>query len=452
MNQLPEHIRPGLKRLGRQLAIGLFLEVWPAWATGGFLTAGVIAIACRLFFPAAAPQLVWLWLAPLLSLIPAGIVCVMRRYRPGEIVALADSLGGGQGVLLTLAERGGPDWAGSPLVERSLTFALPRLRPGRRLSALPVAAAFLMLGLWLPQRSPSADRGALADDIAGDLASTLEQLKQQDLVTPEDEQQLEEEIERIRRAANERVDGSSWEAADAVREQMVAAVAAKQDAVTWAQDALRRYAAAAQGGAGGAQADAKAEAAELAEAIGKLAENGLLADAPPELQRRLKSGRLPANPQELRDLVASLSEYLGDAKGRIGSLGKLGKEFGRFDPSEFPLDAASVDGEGNPGSGGINRGRADAELTWGKESLPIDRFKSAPLPPGAARSADDWAPVVEAPGAPNESPVASTASAARQYADSAGQTAWRRTLAPRHQSAVKKYFGEAQKYKAPEKR
>jgi hypothetical protein len=444
MNQVPGRIRPGLKRLERQLAVGLFLDVWPAWAIGSLLAAGVIALTCRLFFPAAAPYLAWLWLAPALSSIPAVIACVVQRYRPHEIVALADSLGGGQGVLLTLTERDDPGWAESPLVDRSLKFGLPRLRPWRRLSALPAAAAFLSIGLWLPQRMPSADPGALADDIAGGLASTLEQLKQQDLVTPEDEQKLEEEIERIRRAAEERVDGSSWEAADAVREKMVTAVAAKQDAVKWAQDALRRYAAAAQGGGAGAQADAKAEAAELAEAIGKLAENGLLAGAPPEFQRRLRAGRLPTDPQALRDLVNSLSEYLGEANGRIGSLAKLGKEFGRFDPAEFPLDPGA-DGAGNPGRGGLDRGRADAELTWGNESLPIDRFKSAPLPPGAARSADDWAPVVEAPGAPSEAPVASTTSAARQYADSAGQSAWRRTLAPRHQRAVKKYFGEPAK-------
>ena len=123
-------------------------------------------------------------------------------------------------------------------------------------------------------------------------------------------------------------------------------------------------------------------------------------------------------------------------------LGRLGKEFGRFDPSEFPLDSSesAANGDGNPGQGGINRGRGDAPLTWGKESLPFDRFKAQPLPPGAARSPDDWAPVVELPGAPQESPAQSASSAARQYAAVAGQTAWRRTLAPRHQSAVKKYF------------
>jgi len=51
-----------------------------------------------------------------------------------------------------------------------------------------------------------------------------------------------------------------------------------------------------------------------------------------------------------------------------------------------------------------------------------------------------WAPIVEMPGAPDAAPVATGPSAARQYAAVAGQQAWRRTLSPRHQSAVKKYF------------
>jgi hypothetical protein len=48
--------------------------------------------------------------------------------------------------------------------------------------------------------------------------------------------------------------------------------------------------------------------------------------------------------------------------------------------------------------------------------------------------------LVMLPGAPQESPELSSPSAAKKYAADAGQTAWRRTLAPRHQSAVKKYF------------
>jgi anti-sigma factor RsiW len=69
------------------------------------------------------------------------------------------------------------------------------------------------------------------------------------------------------------------------------------------------------------------------------------------------------------------------------------------------------------------------------------------LPPGAPRSPDDWAPVVVLPGSPQEAAVLSAQAAARQYAAGAGQSAWRRSLAPRHQSAVKKYFDKDKKDK-----
>jgi hypothetical protein len=237
------------------------------------------------------------------------------------------------------------------------------------------------------------------------------------------------------------VDPSAWESADALKEKVAASLAEKQDALKWAEQSLARYAAAAQGGGVG-EAGAQAQADELMKALEKLAKSGLLANGPPELKQMLAGGKLPADAAALRNLAAALSAHLAKTSGRMGELARLGKEFGRFDPSEFPLDfnPAGPDGAGKPGTGGINRGRGDAPLTWGKETLPFDRFKAHALPPGAARSPDDWAPVTVLPGAPSSASATSAPSAARQYAASAGQTAWRRTLAPRHQSAVKKYF------------
>ena len=124
-------------------------------------------------FPGAAPRLPWLWLAPVLTALPALVICVRRAYRPAEVVALADWLNGGQGMLLTLLETNDPAWAESPLVERASTFPLPRLRPWRKLAALPPALAFLAVALWLPQRMPAQGSNAvLADDIAADLTAT----------------------------------------------------------------------------------------------------------------------------------------------------------------------------------------------------------------------------------------------------------------------------------------
>jgi hypothetical protein len=439
MTSVPVSLRPHLRRLARRLTIGLFLDMWPIWAVASLLLAGLLALVCRLFVPAAAPYLAWLWLAPLVAAVPVLILCVMRKYRPAEVVAIADWLNGGHGLMLTLMEHMDEAWGGR--LEGASTIALPRLRPWRRLAWLPAALAFLAVALSLPQRIPRASTTVLAQEIADDLKTTLTELKQQRLVTPEEEKTLEQEIERIRRAAEERVDASAWEATDALREKVAATVAEKQDAVKWAEETLARYAAAAQAAPGG-EAKPGAEAAELTKALENLAKSGLLANAPPDLQRLLRGGRLPADPKAMHELAAAVSKYLAETKGRMGDLARMGKEFGRFDPSEFPLESngSGPDGDGKPGTGGINRGRGDAPLTWGKESLPFDRFKGQALPPGAAHSPDDWAPLAEMPGTPQESAEMSARSAAREYAAAAGQAAWRRTLAPRHQSAVKKYF------------
>jgi hypothetical protein len=443
MDQVPSTIPVVLKRLRRRLAIGLFLDIWPAWAISSLIAAGTIVVVCRMFVPAVAPYLAWLWLLPVLTVIPALIICVRRAYVPTDIAAVADWLGGGRGALITWFETLDPAWSASPLVQQAAEFPLPRIRLHRTQLAVVPALAFLMAAWLLPQRVLALGATtALATEIASDLKAAVVELKQEALITPEEEQRLEEQIEQIRKSAEERVDPSSWEAADALREQVVASLTEKQEAVKWAQESVARLGAAADG-LGAGESLSNAQTAELTKALEKLAKTGLLAGASEKLRGMLQAGRLPTDPKALRDLAASLGKYLAETNGKFASAAGLGKEFGRFDPSEFPTGSSpGPDGDGPPGQGGINRGRADAELTWGKETTPFDRFKSKPLPPGAPRSPDDWAPVVSLPGAPETSPTVSAQAAAREYAAAAGQEAWRRSLAPRHQSAVKKYFGK----------
>ena len=451
MMDLPPSVRPILRRLSRRVTLGLFLEVWPRWAIGSLLIAGTIALTCRIFFAQASPLLAWLWLAPFLATLSALFICLRRAYRPAEIVALADSLSGGQGALLTLMETQDAEWTRNFSPRNLLHFQMPKLRPWRRLGPVLAAAVFLTISLLIPQRMLTGARTTvLANDIVADLKSTVEELKQQELLTPEEEKTLEEEIEKIRKDALERVDASSWEAADALREKVAAGLNEKADAMNWAEESLARFAAAAQAGV----PPTAAEKEELANAIQKLAQSGMLADAPEDLQKLLGgedavaggNARLPTDPETLRRLAASLAKHLGERAGRFGDLRQLGREAGRFDPREFGEFnyEEGPEGDGDPGSGGISRGRADADLTWGDESLPFDRFESVALPPGAVRSPDDWAPVTVLPGAPKEAPELSGPSTGAQFAGTAGQGAWRRTLAPRHYSAVKKYFDNAQ--------
>ena len=240
----PASLLPVLHRLSRRLAAGLFLDIWPRWAAGTLLVAGCVALVCRLFVPAAAPGLPWLLVAPALAAIPALVAALRRAYAPAEVLALADALTGGGGLVLTLAERQDEAWGSASQMQAAARVRMPRLRPWRRLALTLPALAFLIIGLLLPQRAPAVP-SAMADEIAADLSATLAQLTAADAVTPEEEQRLVEEIERVRRTAQERMDASAWEAADAVKEKMAARAATRRDAARWAQQALARYAAAA---------------------------------------------------------------------------------------------------------------------------------------------------------------------------------------------------------------
>src|SRR5262245_16514998 len=128
MDKVPPTLPAVLKRLRRRLAVGLFLEIWPAWAIASLIAAGTVVAVCRMFFESAAPYLAWLWLLPILTAVPALVVCVRRAYAPTDVAALADWLGGGRGALLAWVETADPAWSESPLLQQAVTFPLPRIR------------------------------------------------------------------------------------------------------------------------------------------------------------------------------------------------------------------------------------------------------------------------------------------------------------------------------------
>jgi hypothetical protein len=435
-----------LRPLARRLAVGLFLDVWPSWAAASLLAAGVVTLVGRLFVPALSPHVAWLWLGPAFAAVLVVPVVYRRSYTPGEGVALADALTGGRGTLLALFETGDRAWRASALAAAVDAVPLPRVRPWRRLAVLCPAMAFMAAAFWVPQRMTRGTEAPLAAEMARGLQAAVAEMKQEQLITPAEEQRLDEAIERIRRSAERRVDAAAWEAVDALRDTMAAGISEKQNALQWADEALARYVAGSKGaGAGDRDVSAaqSAEAAELMEALERLGQRGLLRGAPEDVRRLLQGGRLPSDAASREALVSAIAKHLREMQGRAASAAQLGKPAGRFDPSEVPLSARRSGGRAREGGrGGVDRGRGDADLTWGQETAPLDRFKDQALPPGTPRSPDEWTPVAELPGAPDTAPIQSAASAARGYDPVAGQAAWRRTLAPRHQSAVKKYFAQ----------
>ena len=100
------------------------------------------------------------------------------------------------------------------------------------------------------------------------------------------------------------------------------------------------------------------------------------------------------------------------------------------------------DGE-EPGSGGVSRGRADAEMTWGEEvSGQTDKFEAKALAPAQNLDIEHSAVLGVGAGAPSVAPEAEGAGDAG-VAGSTGKSAWRRRLAPHHREAVKSFFTPA---------
>jgi hypothetical protein len=100
------------------------------------------------------------------------------------------------------------------------------------------------------------------------------------------------------------------------------------------------------------------------------------------------------------------------------------------------------DMDGDPGAGGVTRGRADAEMTWGEESQGrTDLFQPKLLDPSAPPDPKDSEKLGVSATTPEARAERESSTAADTKA-SPGTAAWRRRLAPHHRDAVKSYFSQ----------
>ena len=94
-----------------------------------------------------------------------------------------------------------------------------------------------------------------------------------------------------------------------------------------------------------------------------------------------------------------------------------------------------------PSSGGINRGRGDAELTFGPDPGELDgAFEAQRLNPSEFKSLEDSALLGVSEAAPEASGVGGQSSGRRDLEASAGASTFKRRLVPRHRRAVSAFF------------
>jgi hypothetical protein len=96
---------------------------------------------------------------------------------------------------------------------------------------------------------------------------------------------------------------------------------------------------------------------------------------------------------------------------------------------------------GRPGRGGVSRGRADAALEFSGETPGrTDAFEARELPGAERNDVESTALVGVGGAAPTVDPRADGAGLVETRA-SAGQSAFKRRVAPRHRDAVQGFFG-----------
>lgn len=319
---------------------------------------------------------------------------------------------------LTAAELGLVAWPAAPAV----LPAILRWRLRAPVGWLGAGAAVAILALLAPiPRNADTARGAGTPPALVQAEALLAALQEMAVAEPRALEQLAERARELaRRPADEQYSHSALEAADALRDQAIAAAAGLARQLDSAASALRD-----------GKADTKAGAARLAAALAGLRDGALPAHG------RLLGG-LPANELDLSGLSAEQCQQLAQqlasaAKGIAGVCGAAGAgaEIAR------PGDDA-VAGAGGPGGGGPN-----APLTLAADSSDAGGGELTGVTGDAVKRFAFGDKLGTSSGAHAVDPAkaAGPGSAGAMAAPAAGgEVVWVERLTPAERQAVKKFF------------
>jgi len=296
-----------------------------------------------------------------------------------------------------------------------------------------------------------------------ELTAKIEVLDQKEIVEEEAAKEMLNRLEQMKNDACGTDPLRTWEAMDHLNQTL------KQTSQEAAEEAMRSAESLAETEA---MSDAISQNAgewspeKLASAMNTLAglcekamdRNALLKQAlDPKLLEACRKGQL--SPEQLKALTQACRQCRGDLSGILKALA----EAGLIDPSAWKAcengmpcsgedlaaflkensgsgaDAKNLE-SGIPGRGGVNRGRADATMTWKHPSSEGGvEFKPQTLPTSRFLDAEHTALAGLSETAPVRETGEATSSPAGLAAGGSGAAA-RHPVQPRHQEAVKRYF------------
>ena len=463
-----------IARCWRRLRFGQFLTSAADWLAVYLFVLGSTVLITKLAMPEFWPNVLWLVSGAVPVAFAAWWISGRELFSRTESVALLDNRLEAGGLLMTLCEAPDELWEERlPQLETLWKTSLPQYRPVRFARQMAGPFVFVLAACLVPLREVEAAstlKNTAGEQATSQLQELLTELEKSDVLEEEEKQELEDEIARlVEETRDTPLTHEKWETVDALQERMRMRVETTAAELATAQQAL----AALKNAADGDFSQLSIESMEMLskdvlKTLQKMADKGAFDSMPRDLKDQLqrlmknnKSGgfQLPKEPSELSETLDNLNDFLeGESKklSELRSKCKGGKCQGCAEceagcTCSGPTDVACTcpncpnaggQGTGNmPGSGGISRGRGDADLTWGDEStLENTKFKESVLPPGMLDKPRDE--VVGVTIAAPETDVAGSAprSAARAATAASGDETWKGTVRPRHRSVVKRYF------------
>ena len=429
----------------RRLRWGQFLGDCADALSLYLIVVGCAILLVKMFLPAWWPQTLWVFAG--LPVVPlwSWRKTRLHRFTRAEATAMLDQKLEAGGLLMTLSETPDEQWREHlPQVESLWRESLPKIRPRRFVSLLAAPLAFAIVTCFVPIRESSslnAGPTKVSEQITEELEEMLESLEEANVLEEPEKEELKKELEKFAEQTHDQpLTHEQWEMADFLRQQMQMKWEKNErglEAVSSALDELMSE-----------MANNGEISAEQLEQFEKAAGENLQS-----LARKALDGSTEGMSDQMKQMLENLAKngklkMPGDAEAQKKAMEEL-KEMLENEAKKLAEQRSKCQGLGEcqePGQGGTSRGRADAELVYGKESdRENTKFKEVVLPPGfldepskqivrMTSKAPETDPALEAPRA-----------AARKNDPAAGRATWSRKLNPKYRGVVRKYFNSNRK-------
>lgn len=441
-----------VQRYSRRLAVGRFLEHFAEWFAGFLFAFGAIVLAVKLVAPTFWPHVLWVGLA---AIPVTGAAWWLSRRSPfsrTESIAMIDRKLDAGGLIMTLCEKPDEDWAEQLPTEPAWRNVLPKLRPVRVARFLILPLAFAAAACLIPPREARTEMvrpNVVGKEAAEKLGESLKLLEEANVLEEKDEKELREAIQKLAEETEETpLTHEKWETVDALREKLRMRADSASLVVSQGEAAAGALASAQESGEELSLERTERLEQDIIDALNKLSAGGKLPGQSTELGKKLSklasTGKLQLsqNAGERKKTLGELKEFLKSESKKLGECrSQCCSECNGSGCKECKSGNCTAGGS-MPGRGGINRGRGDAELTYGDESDGKNtKFKELALPPGFLDDPQNDIKSVTLT-APEVNPAASAPRAALRADDPAtGKETWNRPLRPRHRAVVRNYFG-----------